>query len=118
MAADSASPEEVYFLHREQELRERMRKSLETKAEESRKKRELGENLGIDDEALIDRLRTLGIEGPGVRLLHLLPLVHVAWSDGTVSDAERRTIMRVVRAHGAEPGSEAKSSLSRKFRPR
>lgn len=112
MTADSGSPEATYFLQREQQLRERTRKDLERKAEETRKRRELGENLGTDDEALIARIRALGIEGEAARMLHLLPLVSIAWSDGSVSDAERRTIMRVVRAQGAEPGSDAANYIA------
>jgi hypothetical protein len=43
-------------------------------------------------EALRDRLAAVGLDPQGARVLALLPLVHVAWADGTLHHAERRLI--------------------------
>ena len=112
MSNSSLTPEEVYFQQREAELRARLRDEMERKAETSRQKRELGELLGTDDQALIDRLHALGISGEAATVIHLLPLVHVAWADGKLSDGERKAIMRAASAHGVEPGSAAANYIA------
>ena len=49
----------------------------------------------MTDEELIDALRHLGIDRRSHRVLALLPLVQVAWADGTVQRAEARLIRQV-----------------------
>ncbi len=103
----SLTPEEKYFQEKEAELRRKVREEAEGKAEEARAKRKLAEHLGTDDQALIDRLHALGLDGAVAPVLHLMPLVEVAWADGSISKNERASIMEAVEAHGVEPGSEA-----------
>lgn len=45
-------------------------------------------------EALRAKLAGVGLDPPGARVLALLPLIHVAWADGTVQRAERALIDR------------------------
>lgn len=45
-------------------------------------------------------LEKLGIEKEDHRLLSLLPLVHIAWADGTVQKAERELIVKTAREMG------------------
>lgn len=53
------------------------------------------------------RLRSLGFDGENARVLDVLPLVLVAWADGSVSSAERAVVMRAVEARGVDPHGEA-----------
>lgn len=46
----------------------------------------------MTDQQLIDELRHLGIDRKSHRVVALLPLVQVAWADGTVQWAEARLI--------------------------
>ncbi len=104
MSEHELTQEEEYFMKRDAELRQRMREDMEAKAA----KAALAEEIGSDDNPeLLDRLRRLGIDADAARGLHLMPLVEVAWADGTVSQQERVTIMRAAAAHGIAPGSEA-----------
>jgi hypothetical protein len=101
------TPEEQWFLEKEAHRRERLRDELERKATEEQRKREIAGTLGTDNQAVVERIAALGLDGKVVRVLHLLPMVKVAWADGAVSISERRTILEAVEANGIAPGSEA-----------
>jgi hypothetical protein len=45
-------------------------------------------------------------------LLHLVPLVQMAWAEGGVSDRERALIVEAARARGVDPGSPADRQLA------
>ncbi|MCB9675590.1 MAG: FHA domain-containing protein [Alphaproteobacteria bacterium] len=51
-----------------------------------------------DDDRLLRELKFLGIDETTVELLALLPLVQVAWADGTVQDGERELILELARS--------------------
>ena len=101
------SLEEQWFHEKEARQREQLREGLERKAAEENRKREIAGNLGTDNQAVIDRIAALGLDGDVVSVLHLLPMVQVAWADGSVSVSERRTILEAVEAAGVKPGSVA-----------
>lgn len=104
MSENELTPEEEYFMKRDAEIRQRMREEMEAKAGQAK----IADSLGIDgNDALVARLQRLGIDPDAARSLHLMPLVEVAWADGTVSQGERATIVRAAAAHGVEPGSAA-----------
>jgi hypothetical protein len=114
MANDEALPgrrralEEQYFQKREQELIAKLRK----RAEEAAGRRRLAETIGVADEEILQDLQALGYTPETVMLLHLVPLVQVAWAEGNISDSERRLIMEAARARGVEPGSAADRQLA------
>ena len=54
----------------------------------------LGRALGLSDGAVLDALIEAGIGSETVAALALIPLVVVAWADGTLDDAERDAIER------------------------
>ncbi len=54
----------------------------------------------LRDEALLDELVGLGINADTLTALSLVPLVEIAWVDGTMDDSERRTILAVARRVG------------------
>lgn len=78
------------FFHREdQRLIERLNelKAIETTREA------LSKATGITKPAVLDRLMALGIRAETVTALFMVPLVEVAWADGTLDTKERRAIL-------------------------
>ena len=108
----SLTPEERWFAEKGSRQRQQMREELERKATEERRKRDIAGSLGTDDQALIERLVALGLDGDVAPVLHLLPMVQVAWADGSVSVSERRTILEAVEATGVAPGSKAATFIA------
>jgi hypothetical protein len=102
MQKDSLTPEEQWFHEKEARLRQRMREEIEGRAAAEQNKRKIKAGLGTDDKTVIERIQALGLDGDVVQVIHLLPLVQIAWADGTVSVNERVTILRAAEAHGIE----------------
>ena len=102
-----SSLEESYFQEYEAHQRAQLRAQLEAKAKDAADHRAVGEQVGLADEQLVRRIRELGFEGETARVLHLMPLVEVAWADGKVSDQERKAVLAAAEAHQIEPGSQA-----------
>ena len=100
--------EEEYFRKREQELIDKLRKRAAAEAELHR----LGEQAGVADEEILQDLQDLGYTPETVMLLHLVPLVQVAWADGRVSERERALIVEAARARGVESDSPADQQLA------
>ena len=99
--------EDEYFFKLEQEQREEQRRREARDAET----RGLMEAFGIREEGLIRELADAGVDREAFRLLHLIPLVQVAWSDGSVSAAEAERILRVASMRGFNPGNAAYDRL-------
>jgi len=102
------SLEEEYFRKHEQELIEKMRR----RAEEEAERRRLGEQAGVADEEILKDLQALGYTPETVMLLHLVPLVHMAWAEGNVSNRERTLIIEAARSRGVDAGTAADQQLA------
>jgi len=100
--------EEEYFRKREQELIEKMRR----RAEEDANRRRMGERTGLADEEILQDLQALGYTPETVMLLHLVPLVQMAWAEGNVAPRERDLIIEAARSRGIESGSAADQQLA------
>lgn len=100
--------EEDYFRKRDNELIEQMRKRADSDAAPQR----LSARVGVSDEDVLQNLETLGFSEETVSLLHILPLVYVAWIDGTASPRAADHIIAVAREHGIEAGSVADRQLA------
>ena len=59
------------------------------------KRQQLGELMHVEDEAMLDGLIKQGIDNEKIAVLLMVPLVFVAWSDGRVTDAERKMILDI-----------------------
>jgi tellurite resistance protein len=99
--------EEEYFRKQEEVLIDRLRQ----RAREEATRRDMAERTGVADHEVLRDLEALGYMPDTVMLLHLVPLVQVAWADGGVLDRERALIIEAARAHGIEPGSAADQHL-------
>lgn len=77
--------EEQYFQRQNQELIAKLRERMAAeKAAEA-----IGEASGVVDEDLLNHLATLGVTRETVPVLHLMPLLQVAWADGEIQAEER-----------------------------
>ena len=100
--------EDDYFRKRDNELIEKIRRHAEMGAE----RRRFGQQAGVADEEILSDLQTLGFTSETVKLLHLVPLVQMAWAEGGVSDGERDLIVGAARSRGIQPGSAADRQLA------
>ena len=97
--------EEQFFLEKDRELLQALR---EQRASKERKKA-LAETLGVTDEDLLHQLDELDIASETVMALSLVPLISVAWADGTIDDKERRAVIEAAEQMGMDeenPGHE------------
>lgn len=99
--------EDAYFKKQDAELiRDLQKKEAAKKAHA-----EMKQAAGIADDALVQELRACGYDRETVRVLHLVPLLQVAWADGEVSEEEKTHILDAAHLHGVEPGSRAHKKL-------
>ena len=100
--------EEEYFGRKNQELIEKLR---ERRARESDRQK-MAEMMGVDDQEVLEALQDLGYTSETIPLLHIVPLVEVAWAEGGVADREREMIFEIAEARGVLPGGVAHEMLS------
>lgn len=86
--------EEKYFHERETELIAKLRRRTE-----------LADALGATDQDILATLEEVGVDRSMLSLLHLVPLIYVAWASGSVSEREREVLLDLFRAAGVEEGS-------------
>lgn len=71
----------------------------------------LAKASGITAPEVLDRLLALGVKAETVAALSLVPLVEVAWADGSLDARERRAVLDRARDSGVAPGSTAQGLL-------
>jgi len=101
MSVNPTDQEDAYFRKQDQELRQRLRDQLTAAAGQ------LDQQTRAGEVPLAERIKALGFTGEKARVFDLMPLIHVAWADGSVSRQERATILEVVTGRGIRPGSDA-----------
>ena len=99
--------EDEYFHRKERELVAKMREKAQAEAG----RQELGAQTGVADAQLLADLQELGYTPETISLLHLVPLVQMAWAEGHVSMRERDLIIEAARARGVEADSAADAQL-------
>lgn len=82
--------EEEFFRKQNQHLLDSMREKSETEHVRDA----LRTTTGIDDEALLGQIVELGMTAATLTAAAVIPLVAIAWADGTLEEAERRQIFR------------------------
>ncbi len=92
--------EEEYFRRRNQELIEAMRKRMAVEAEAG----EIEAETGVHDEVIVQHLAELGVTHDTVHMVHLVPLVEVAWADGEIQDYERLLLCKAADSAGITEG--------------
>lgn len=92
--------EEEFFQKQNQALINAMKQKLA--AEEAA--RSLAESTGITDAALLERLAAFGFDAETAAVLHLVPMVQVAWADGEIQADEKELLLEAADAHGVTSG--------------
>ncbi|MGE0883146.1 MAG: hypothetical protein AB7P14_06350 [Blastocatellales bacterium] len=100
--------EEEYFRRKNQELIDKIHLQKEREAERQR----LAEIIGVNNPDLLGALQELGYHENTIQLLHLVPLVQIAWAKDSVAGYERDRILRLAHIRGIEPGSESYDLLT------
>jgi hypothetical protein len=95
--------EEVFFAQQSGNLRE----ALQKKEKMNNKKETLSEASGITDDAVLEQLVAIDIRSGTLAALSLVPLVEVAWADGTMDDNQRNAILSAARDSGISGDSAA-----------
>lgn len=99
--------EDEYFRKQDRELIEKLRRRSESEAEQQ----EMAASVGITDPQIMRSLVELGHTRETIPLLYLMPMVQVAWSDGSISKRERGLILEVAASHGLQADSPAHQQL-------
>jgi hypothetical protein len=93
--------EDTFFLEKDKVLIEQLRtmkKMRETKTA-------LAEVSGIKNDAVLEKLLALQIRPETLAALSLVPLVEVAWADGSVSKEEEAAVLRAAESIGVKKGN-------------
>lgn len=102
------SIEEAYFKKRDQELLDQLHQQKALEAE----RQQMAEAIGVNDQDLLGALQDLGFHLDTVQLLHIVPLVQVAWAQDGIADIERERILKFAHIRGIDPGSNAYQQLT------
>lgn len=84
-----------------------MKEKLETQSTRD----ELRKASGMSDDAVLDKLVGLGLKGNTIAALSLVPLISVAWADGSIQDNERTAILQGAHGKGLEQGTDGYALL-------
>lgn len=95
--------EEEYFRKQDRALIEKMRRRSELEVEQQ----EMAASVGITDPQVMLSLAELGYTRETISLLYFVPMIQVAWSDGSISKRERGLILKVAESHGLKADSPA-----------
>lgn len=101
--------EESYFDQKDKELLEQMRRKMET----GEREKALAEATGITDKMVLADLAKSGSEPGALAALGLVPLVEIAWSDGSISDGERTAVLKAAAEMGIAAGSPSQELLQK-----
>jgi len=93
--ADARALEDAFFTKENARLLEQL--------QEKQKREALREMVKVEDETFLDRLIELGIGPETVLALTLVPLIAVAWADGTLDGRERDAIIKAAEEKGVSP---------------
>ena len=99
--------ENEYFRRKDRELIERLREDGRKQAE----RHDLENRLGTHDAVFLEQLQATGFTPDNLALLHLVPLVEVAWSEGEVTPRERELILALAVSRGVTPDGPIHAQL-------
>lgn len=101
--------EEAFFKKAEQEQVEKYREKLG----KQKTIEELREISGMENEKVLSHLVDAGITGDTMAAIALVPLVHVAWSDGELEPKERDAILQAAEHKGINADTPARELLDK-----
>lgn len=95
--------EEAYFRKRDAELVEKLRGVFQAKQDRD----ELKRASGITSDEVLDRLMAVHVKGEMLTAFKLLPLVEIAWADGTCDKREAEAVVGAAVKFGIPADSAA-----------
>jgi hypothetical protein len=103
------SLEDEFFRRQDQQLVQKLKElqALEVSREA------LARASGIQNEAVLRKLVDLGVHAETVAALSLVPLVEVAWADGSLDAREKAAVLQGAAAAGLTAGTPAHEILQR-----
>ena len=101
------SLEDEFFRREDARLKEKLRES----AQREGAREALARASGIQNPEILERLMSLEVRPETVTALSLVPLVEVAWADGSLDDNERRVLLERAGTSGLAPGSPERTLL-------
>lgn len=103
-----------YFRQQDARLLERLRNAnkFDAMAEALR------DGLHVDNPELLERARSLGINADNASAFLCMPLVQVAWAEGSVSRKEHDVVMRIAHERGVEAGTPGNDQIDEWLRIR
>lgn len=99
--------EEAFFAKKNKELLEQVKAQLDA----STQRDNLKAACGIEDDGLLDQLIENGLNAESITAMSMVPLVLVAWADGSVNDKEREAILSSAEQAGIKSDSVASQML-------
>lgn len=96
-----------YFHRADAELIEDMRR----RAAFEERRRRMAEACQTGDSRILNALEKLGYDQTNATLLYLVPLIHVAWADGSMDRAERNRILVMAGLQGVRDDIPAYQQL-------
>ena len=99
--------EESFFAKQNEKLRRALREQEAAKV----RKEALAAASGISDDAVLEELIALDIAADTVAALALVPLVEIAWADGSIDDKEQAAILAAAEQSGLEKGGASHQLL-------
>jgi len=100
-AAAGAALTDQFFKSHDQALLDKMRKTRRS----TEMKAALAEVAGIHDDHVLQKFVELEVNPEMVAAIALVPLVEVAWADGTLDVREREAVLMAAAAQGIAAGS-------------
>jgi hypothetical protein len=91
--------EDAFFKDKDKQLMEKMRRELSAMEE----KKQLAHVSGIVEERVLDNLVKAGVTAETLAAVSLIPMVEVAWVDGSVTPEERDAVLNAAAAQGVKP---------------
>lgn len=107
MSTNVSELERDYFGKVEQEKRRQLRERLDASAKDIAAQRKVADALETENLDAAARVHALGFTEDMAKVFDLMPLVHVAWADGSVHRKERAMILKLVESRGIARGTEA-----------
>ncbi|HEU0036105.1 MAG TPA: hypothetical protein VFQ53_36080 [Kofleriaceae bacterium] len=80
--------------------------AMKEKLDTQRTREELRKASGMSDDAVLERLVALGLKANTIAALSLVPLIAVAWADGSIQENERTAILQGAHGKGLEQGTD------------
>jgi tellurite resistance protein len=106
----SEEEEEKYIKRMEAQKLEEQRRERQLEALKLKEREKVREQLKTSEEVAEEALE-LGFDSTTARVLPLVPMIEMAWADGTVTSGENQRVLEIADQLGLEPGEPAHNFL-------